>query len=54
MPVLSASTFLVAVSTGLETVRPEIGAMQDGRSCAFAVEPKLANAIDVSVANISL
>ncbi|MGZ3328764.1 MAG: hypothetical protein ACXU85_16545 [Xanthobacteraceae bacterium] len=53
MLVFSANTFLVAVSTGLETVRPEIGAMYDGRSCALAVEPKLANAIDVSVAYIS-
>ena len=41
--------FFVAVSAGVETVRPEIGFMYDGRSYAFAIEPKSANTIAVSV-----
>jgi hypothetical protein len=36
---LSASTFLVAVSAGPDVVRPAIGAMNDGSSWASAAMP---------------
>ena len=54
MPVLSASTFLVAVSAGVETVRPAIGAMNGGRSagrsCAVAAVVSPASAMDARAA----
>jgi hypothetical protein len=37
---LSARTFFVAVSAGLEVVRPSIGPINDGAFCAVAVEPR--------------
>ena len=36
---LSASTFYVAVSAGLDVVRPAMGAIKDGRSCVRAGAP---------------
>ena len=47
---LSASTFFVAVSAGLEAVRPAIGAINDGSSWAWAAEPGPSSMIAVSVA----
>src|SRR5215813_11442692 len=47
---LSASTFFVAVSAGLEAVRPAMGAMNDGRSWAWAAAPSPSSMIAVIVA----
>jgi hypothetical protein len=50
MPVFSAKTFFVAMSAGLEAVRPVIGSIWDGRSWAYAAEPSASSAIEVTVA----
>src|SRR5215475_3582458 len=47
---LSASTFFVAVSAGLEAVRPAMGAINDGSSWAWAAEPSPSSMIAVIVA----
>src|SRR5215469_3392861 len=47
---LSASTFFVAVSAGLDVVRPAMGAINDGRSWAWAAGPSPSSMIAVSVA----
>ena len=48
--VLSASTFFVAVSAGLEAVRPAMGAINDGRSWALAAVPSPISMIEVIAA----
>jgi len=47
---LSASTFFVAVSAGLEVVRPAMGAINDGRSWARATGLSPTSMIAVIVA----
>jgi hypothetical protein len=47
---LSASTFFVAVSAGLEVVRPAMGAINDGKSWAWAAGPGPSSIIAVIVA----
>jgi hypothetical protein len=47
---LSASTFFVAVSAGLEDGRPAMGAINDGRSWASATGSNPSSMIEAIVA----